>query len=330
MVHPERFRERAASSLAGSPVAPISQERFQNRLDRLTANVTDRVIVTEDKLRFVLLGLLTDGHILLEDTPGVGKTLLAKTLAQSIDGEFARVQCTPDLLPSDITGSFIYNQREVSFEFLPGPIFSNVLLADEVNRTGPRTQSALLEAMGEGQVSMDGEIRKLPRPFIVIATQNSVESHGIFPLPDSQLDRFLVSTSLGRPSADDEVRILSLEESGPDTVRPVLTAADVLGMQARVRSVSVAMPVKQYIVALCRATGEHPLAQRGVSPRGTVLLQRASQGWAAMDGRDYVLPDDVKTVAPAVLTHRMVARPGSAITPAELVGEALSDTPVPL
>ena len=324
--------DRLPTSLSEEPsqAVPLTQAEFLGQLERLAANVSSRVVVAEDKLKFVLLGLLTDGHILLEDTPGVGKTLLAKTLAQSIDGEFARVQCTPDLLPSDITGSSIYNMRDSDFEFQPGPIFANVLLADEINRTGPRTQSALLEAMAEGQVSMDGEVRQLPKPFIVIATQNSSESHGIYPLPDSQLDRFLIWMSLGQPSAEEQVRILSLEENGPDEVRPVITSGDVLGMQTVVRAVSVATPVKEYIVALCRATGEHSLALRGVSPRGSVLLQRASQGWAAMAGRDYVLPDDVKAVASIVLTHRVVSRPGSSISAAELVGEALGSVSVPL
>ncbi|MBM3944113.1 MAG: MoxR family ATPase [SAR202 cluster bacterium] len=308
----------------------LSQNEFNERLARLVKNVSSRVVVREETLRHVLLGLFTDGHVLLEDTPGVGKTLLAKTIAHSIDGRFARIQCTPDLLPSDITGSSIYNMKEGRFDFVPGPVFANILLADEVNRTGPRTQSALLESMAEKQVSADGVMHALPRPFMVIATQNSSESHGIFPLPDSQLDRFLISMSLGLPSAEDEVEILSREEHGASDVSHVLTSGDILAMQELVTAVSVALPVKEYIVALCRATREHPLIRRGVSPRGSVSLQRAAQGWAAFGGRGFLSPDDVKHVAPLVLAHRLLTRPGANIAPAELIREILTTVPVPL
>lgn len=220
--------------------------------------------------------------------------------------------------------------REGRFEFVPGPVFANVLLADEINRTSPRTQSALLEAMAEGQVSADGIVHSLPKPFLVIATQNSSESHGIFPLPDSQLDRFMVSMSLGLPTAEDEVEILSREEHGPTEVSPVLSADDVLAMQEVVMRVNVGLPVKEYVVAICRATREHPLMRRGVSPRGAVMLQRAGQGLAAFSGRAFLTPDDVKQAAPLVLPHRVALRPGSSVPASEVIVEILSTVTVPL
>ena len=316
----------------GSGPVPFDpdQEAFQANLALLVGNISMTVVVAEETLRFVLLGLLTDGHILLEDTPGVGKTLLAKTLAQSIQGRFTRIQCTPDLLPTDITGSSVFNMQENRFEFRPGPVFTNVLVADEINRAGPRTQSALLEAMAEGQVSAEGERHGLGRPFLVIATQNATEHHGVFPLPDSQLDRFLVSMSLGLPSPTQELEILSRDEQGFSTVSPAVTTEDVLAMQEVVRQVKVTLHVREYLVNLCGASRDHPLVARGVSPRGTVLLQRASQCWAALEGRGYLLPDDVKRVAPRVLPHRILVRPGSSLSPTDIIHEILTTVPVPL
>ncbi|MQG56377.1 MAG: MoxR family ATPase [SAR202 cluster bacterium] len=286
----------------------MTQERFKELLGGLENNVSEVVVVSQERLRFLLLALVCQGHVLLEDSPGVGKTLIAKTLAQSIDGEFARVQCTPDLLPSDITGTSIFNVQDSRFEFKPGPVFANILLADEINRTGPRTQSALLEAMAENQVSADGRMYRLPAPFLVVATQNSMESHGVFPLPDSQRDRFLVRMSLGLPTLDQEVEILARTGRGMPSLSPVVTTKDVNEMQEYVASVDVADSVRQYMVRLARATREHTYLSRGVSLRGTVLLQRACQGWAAMDGRTYVVPEDVKDVAPMVLPHRVTLR----------------------
>ena len=251
-----KTRQRTETQIDSAPPA-AGQELFQAHLAALIENISRTVVITEETLRFLLLGLVTDGHILLEDTPGVGKTLLAKTLAESMDGRFTRIQCTPDLLPSDITGSSVFNMRESDFEFRPGPVFTNVLIADEINRAGPRTQSALLEAMAEGQVSEDSVVHRLPRPFLVIATQNSSEAHGVFPLPDSQLDRFLLSLSLGLPTAGQEVEILARAEHGFPPVAPVVTAADVLAMQQVARQVNVSLPVKQYLVLLGRATREH-------------------------------------------------------------------------
>ncbi len=314
----------------GSPVRQLDQQGFQQLVQALIGNISRSVVISEESIRYVLLGLVSQGHILLEDTPGVGKTLMAKTLAQSIQGRFSRVQCTPDLLPSDITGTSIFNMQQNLFEFKPGPVFSNVLIADEINRTGPRTQAALLEAMAEFQVSADGDVYLLPRPFMVIATQNMVESHGIFPLPDSQLDRFLISMSLGLPSSAQEIEILSRAEHGTQEVSTVLTTQDVLAMQATVKQVQVGLPMKEYLVNISRATREHPQVSRGASPRGTVLLQGAAQGWAAFEGRNFLIPEDVKKVAPIVLPHRIATHPGSDMHNRDIVHEILDNVAVPV
>ena len=308
----------------------ITQKSFHEMLASLERNIGAVAVVSDDRLRFLLLALVCQGHVLLEDSPGVGKTLTAKALAQSIDGKFARIQCTPDLLPSDITGTSIYNMSDSQFEFRPGPVFSNILLADEINRTGPRTQSALLEAMAEGQVSADGKMFRLPNPFMVIATQNSLESHGVFPLPDSQMDRFLIKMSLGLPTAEQEMEILSRTERGMRQAETVLTIEDVKDMQEYVNNIDVSVPVKEYMIRLARATRDHTYISSGVSPRGTVLLQHASQAWAAMEGRAYVVPEDVKCVAPMVLPHRMAVRTAGQVDAEELIREILDTVDVPL
>lgn len=318
------------NGIAGTWSPPVGQLRFQQHLGALVENISRAVAISEETLRFALLGLVSQGHVLLEDTPGVGKTLLAKTLARSIAGKFSRIQCTPDLLPSDITGTSVFDMRQSRFEFRPGPVFSNILLADEINRTGPRTQSALLEAMAEQQVTADGEMYALPRPFMVIATSNVTESHGVFPLPDSQLDRFLICMSLGIPTTSQEIEILARAERGLQEVSQVVSTEDVLAMQAVVGQVNVSLPLKQYLVNLARTSREHPMVLRGLSPRGSVLLQRAGQGWAAFEGRDYLIPEDVKRVVPLVVPHRIVTRTLSDVTPAEIVAEILETVPVPL
>lgn len=271
---------------------------FEHRFAALTENVAKVVVASPRTIHFALLGLFSQGHLLIDDLPGVGKTLLAKTIAQSIDSRFSRIQFTPDLLPTDITGTSVFDMRQNQFQFMPGPIFSNIVLADEVNRTGPRTQSALLEAMGEQQVTVDGSARPLPRPFMVIATQNEVESYGTFPLPNSQLDRFLISINIGLPGPEQQLEILSRSEHGLQPVSPVLSADEVVEIQQVVAAVQVALPVKQYIVNIVSATREHPQIATGVSARGAVLLLRAAQGWASFSGRDFVVPEDVKEVAP--------------------------------
>ncbi len=304
--------------------------RFRERFSAIAGNVAGAVVASEETIHLALLGLFAEGHVLVEDRPGVGKTLLAKCIANSIDGVFTRVQFTPDLLPSDVTGASVFNPQDGRFDFMPGPVFTNVLLADELNRTNPRTQSALLEAMAEGQVTADGVTRLLPRPFVVFATQNSLDSAGTFPLPDTELDRFLVRVSIGLPSPSDELEILLRSEHGGQNVQPVLEVADVLAMQEFVRRVEVAMPLKEYIVALAGAIRRHPAVRGGMSPRGTVLLQRASQGWAAFQGRDFVTPEDVAAVAPSVVAHRITVDGRQDGLAESVVREALATVPVPL
>ena len=303
---------------------------FQERFSALSANVSRVVVAPERTIHQALLGLFAQGHVLLEDLPGVGKTLLAKTIAGCVEGSFSHIQFTPDLLPTDITGTSVVDLRNNHFEFIPGPIFANVVLADELNRTGPRTQSTLLEAMGEQQVTVDGSSRRLSRPFMVIATQNVAESHGTFPLPNSQMDRFLVSMSIGLPAAEQQLEILDRSEHGLPEASPVVSVDDVVAMQDMVRQVKAVLPVKEYIVNVVAATREHPAVDAGVSPRGAVGLLRAAQGWAAFQGRDFVVPEDVKTLAPAVLCHRITVDPSSGVAARSVVGELLASVPVPL
>ena len=303
---------------------------FEQRFSALADNVARVVVASDRTIHFALLGLFAQGHILLDDLPGVGKTLLAKTIAGSIAGEFSRIQFTPDLLPTDITGTSVFDMQHNKFEFIPGPILSNIVLADEVNRTGPRTQSALLEAMGEQQVTVDGMTRPLPGPFVVIATQNLAESFGTFPLPHSQLDRFLLSMNIGIPTPEQELEILGRAERGPMEVAQVLTTEDVVEMTGLVHQVQVALPVRQYITHLVGATREHPATAVGVSPRGSVSLLRGGQGWAAIQGRAYVVPGDIKEVAPMVLAHRLLVDGSAGLTAKEVVRELLDSVPVPV
>ncbi len=274
----------------------------------LEANVNKVVLGKTETVRLVLTGLLAGGHVLLEDVPGVGKTVLAKTIARSISCDFRRVQFTPDLLPSDILGVSIYEQRTGAFEFKPGPVFTNVLLADEINRATPRTQSALLEAMNDFQVSVDRSTHPLPTPFLVIATQNPYEFEGTYPLPESQLDRFMLKVRVGYPSAADEKAILlSQRERHPlDALTPVVTGADVVRIQNVVRSVKVEETVLDYLLSLVRATRSSRHLTVGASPRGALFLTRAAQAHACLAGRDFVVPDDVKALAVPVLAHRVI------------------------
>ncbi|MHC4940605.1 MAG: AAA family ATPase [Planctomycetota bacterium] len=288
-------------------------------------------------IRHVLTGLLAQGHILLEDVPGVGKTLLARTLAQSIDATFKRIQFTPDLLPSDLLGTSIFNQKNGEFEFRPGPVFAHVVLADEINRTTPRTQSALLEAMNVANVSIDGVTHRLPDPFLVIATQNPLEFEGTYPLPESQLDRFLLRLSIGYPSRADENEILSSQQLADplEKVKPVIHANDVAAIQKLVRETRVEQSVRDYIVAVVQATRESRRLRLGVSTRGAGALQRAAQAHAFLDGRDYVLPDDVKKLCGAVLAHRVMPEGGmlaesSHAQREKLVEEILESVEVPI
>jgi MoxR-like ATPase len=281
----------------------------------LVDNLAKTIVGKEQAILLVLVALLAGGHALLEDVPGVGKTLLAKSLAQSIDGKFQRVQCTPDLLPTDITGTNVWNPQTGQFQFLPGPVFTNILLADEINRATPRTQSALLEVMEEMQVTVDGVSRPVPSPFFAIATQNPIEYQGTFPLPEAQLDRFAVSFSLGYPSAKEELQMLQRKSSTPThQLEACISLADVLRLRQGCQQMPVNDQINQYIVDIVRATRQHKDIILGASPRGTVVLQKTSQALAFLKLQldpnrrsDYVLPDDVKFLAPHVLAHRVIA-----------------------
>lgn len=281
---------------------------MRERIEQLTENLGRTIVGKADAIRLVLVALLSGGHLLLEDVPGVGKTLLAKSLARSIDGRFQRIQCTPDLLPTDITGTNIWNPQSRLFEFLPGPVFANILLTDEINRATPRTQSALLEVMEEHQVTVDGESRFVPSPFFVIATQNPIEYQGTFPLPEAQMDRFLLSLSLGYPTEDEELQMLQLHQDGMSVseLAPCITLEDIEELRRLCGKVKVEKALQQYILNLVRASRQDEEITLGVSPRGAVALQKAAQALAFLEERDYAIPDDVKLLAPHVLSHRLI------------------------
>ncbi|NDJ60954.1 MAG: MoxR family ATPase [Chloroflexi bacterium] len=301
-------------------------------IQQLMDSVRSAAVIAPEKLQLIIATLLAQGHVLLEDVPGIGKTLVAKALAKSLHGSFKRIQCTPDLLPSDLTGGAIYNQREQQFEFVPGPIFANIVLVDEINRASPRTQSSLLESMAEGQVTSDGVTRTLERPFFIIATQNPVEMAGTFPLPEAQLDRFLISLSLGYPSFADEVSILEREEhANPlDSIEPIIELADIVNLQAATLQVGVMRNLKEYIVQLSTATRAHSEVLYGVSPRGGAALQRCTQALALIRDRRFVTPDDIKSAAHAVMPHRILTRDRNPQTAREVIAQILAQTPVPV
>jgi MoxR-like ATPase len=290
------------------------------------------------KRRQIILSLVSwfcEGHILLEDVPGVAKTMLARALAASVGCTFKRVQCTPDLLPTDVTGGSIFNQKSAEFEFRAGPLFAQTVLADEINRATPRTQAALLEAMGEGRVTVDGVTRTLKKPFLVIATQNPVDHEGTFPLPEAQLDRFLMRFSLGYPTMDEELTMLEMlrHEHPLDKLKAVVSAEDILACQAAVREVHVDDKVRKYLVEIVHATREHEDLSLGGSPRASISLFRTGQAMAAIYGRNFVQPDDIKRVAGPVLMHRLILRPESRlrkITARELVEDVVADVRVPM
>ena len=303
--------------------------------ERARRNVEQVIVGKADVIDLILVALLCEGHVLLEDVPGIGKTMLAKSIARTLDCSFRRIQFTPDLLPSDVTGVAFFNQREQEFEFRAGPIFSQVVLADEINRATPRTQSALLECMEERQVTTEGETRPLPRPFLVLATQNPIELEGTFPLPEAQLDRFLLRLAIGYPNEADEKEIVRrFRVSNPlDELPPVLSVSELVAMQRVCREVHVAEAIEDYIVRLVRATRLHGSIELGVSPRGTLALYRTAQAFAAIHGRLFVLPDDVKHLAPAVLTHRLITSAQSRLrgrATHDVLGEVIASVPAPV
>lgn len=286
-------------------------EKIADFANRIVANVERVIVGKRNVTELVLAALLCQGHVLLEDVPGVGKTMLARSIARSIGGDFKRVQFTPDLLPSDITGLSYFNQKLGEFQFRPGPVFTNILLADEINRATPRTQSALLESMEERTVTIEGDTMQLPKPFLVLATENPVELEGTFPLPEAQLDRFLLRIKIGYPNAEEEEEmLLRLQHDHPiETLEAVTNPADLMAAMLSVRDVHVEPELRSYISGVARATREHEAVGLGVSPRGTLALFRATQAYAALKGREYAEPDDVKAVAHAVLAHRILISP---------------------
>jgi MoxR-like ATPase len=301
---------------------------------RLSENVEQVIVGKHNEVIQTLIALLCQGHILVEDVPGVGKTMLAKAIARSVGCTFKRIQFTPDLLPTDVTGVSIYNQKVGEFEYRPGPIMAQIVLADEINRATPKTQSALLEAMEERQITVDGVTYPLPRPFIVLATQNPIEYEGTFPLPEAQLDRFMIRVSLGYPSRAEEIEVMSRQQTTHPLSRlgQVVDSAELVDAQQAIRSVHVDRLIKEYIVALVDGTRRHDDVYLGASPRGSLALQIASQARAAISGRDYVIPDDVKALAEPTLAHRLILNPSARVRNADargVIADILRATPVP-
>jgi MoxR-like ATPase len=324
-----------ATPSATAPQGEPPAEEIRTVAERIVSNVERVIVGKHAEVELALIALLSGGHILIEDVPGTGKTMLARSLAKSVGCTFKRIQFTPDLLPSDVTGVTIYNQKTGEFEFRAGPVMAQIVLADEINRATPKTQSALLESMEEQQVTVDGVTYQLPSPFLVMATQNPIEYEGTFPLPEAQLDRFLMRINLGYPSRGDEITILAsqLLAHPIDEIGEVITADELLSLQQRTKAIYVDRPlIMQYIVDVATATREHQEVYLGASPRGSAALSRAAQARAALHGRDYVIPDDVKALAPATLAHRLIVSPAARIRNVDtrlIVQEILDTVPVP-
>ena len=309
-------------------------QEVRNLATKLIDNVENVIVGKHDVVELTAICLLCQGHLLIEDVPGVGKTMLAKALAKSVGGAFKRIQFTPDMLPSDVTGTSIYNQKTGEFEFRPGPIFAQIVLADEINRATPKTQAALLEAMEERQVTVDGVTRPLYSPFLVLATQNPIEYEGTFPLPEAQLDRFLMRVSLGYPTSEEQMRILDAQQFAHpiEALQQITHASDLVQVQEQLKGVYADTLIKQYIVQIVEATRRHADVYLGASPRGALTLYRTAQARAALHGRDYVIPDDVKALAESALGHRIILSPAArikGITSGDILSELLKSMPGP-
>ena len=318
------------SKVANQETSPVTQA-----VEKLVSNVSKVIVGKKDTMELILVALLCEGHVLIEDVPGIGKTMLAKAVTRSLGCTFKRIQCTPDLLPSDVTGIHYFNQKTSEFQFRPGPVMANIVLVDEINRATPRTQSCLLECMQEQQVTVDLETIALPRPFLVIATQNPVELEGTFPLPEAQLDRFLLRVGLGYPSEDEEGAILCrFQQSNPlDTLTNVIEAKELLELQKLCRQIYVSDSVRDYVTAITRATRCHDGIRLGASPRASLGLHLASQALAAIRGRNYVIPDDVKYLAVPALAHRLISKTEARLrghSVETIVSEVLSTVAVPV
>lgn len=310
-------------------------EKFKVFRDKIKENIGKVIVGKEDIIDLLIVGFICSGHVLLEDVPGVGKTMLAKSFARSLDCSFKRIQFTPDLLPSDLTGINYYNQKSGEFQYRPGPIISQIVLADEINRATPRTQSSLLECMEERQVTVDGETRKLPEPFFVIATENPIESYGVFPLPEAQLDRFFMKINMGYPDFSEECSILErFNDQNPfNYIEPVVSMDEIAYVRQYYSKAYVSQDMNEYIVKIVSSTRENDKIKLGISPRGAIALRKASQAYAVISGRDYVMPDDVKCLSEAVLSHRIMLKGQynlGGLEPRCIINEAVSSIPVPM
>jgi MoxR-like ATPase len=302
-------------------------------INKLVANIEKVIIGKTEAVKMLIIGLLTNGHILIEDIPGMGKTMLALTLAKSISGEFKRIQATPDLLPTDITGGFVYSPKTGEFDFKKGPVFTHILLVDEINRTTPRTQSALLECMQECKVTVEGTTFVLPAPFMTVATQNPIEYQGTYALPEAQIDRFLMKINIGYPSLGEEIKVISEQKikHPVESVMPVMTLEDVLKLQEQVKKVQISSEVLEYIVKLVSSTRKSDVVKQGASPRASIAIMKASCAWAFIEGRDYVIPDDIIKLLPRVLKHRIILHPKAVIsgmTPELVIEGILKQIPI--